>query len=103
MTKTQEQVIRFVEACEKYGFTWESTKHVVRIMKRLPPCNKDAFTEADMMAPSVLSLVPLKGGSVWGTDGGSIGGWSALQSGNFVMNKSGEGSRFTTALSRYKK
>jgi hypothetical protein len=54
-----------------------------------------------MFAEGVLSISGLKGGSVWGTDGGSVGGAVALQTGRFQLNKSGNnGKRFMVELSK---
>jgi hypothetical protein len=98
MSIAKQQAENFVNACKKYGFNFEAKVSVVTITKSFTPGDKEAFTELDMINSNVLALVPLKGGSVWGTDGGSIGGYSALKSGQFRMNKSGDGSRFMAAL-----
>jgi hypothetical protein len=66
----QAQVKTIIETAAKYKFNIVATSDTII---------------------SVLDLAPLKGGSVWGTDGGSIGGAVALQNGQFVMNKSGSG------------
>jgi hypothetical protein len=95
-----QQAQEFVKACKANGFSWEArSDSVITIRAAFLPGSKDDFVRCDMFAGSVLSHAPLKGGSVWGTDGGSVGGFSALQSGQFVMNKSGEsGKRFMAAL-----
>ena len=99
MNKTQDQVARFISECHNNGFTWSiACGSVVRISKIFTPGDKDTFTACDMLAGSVLAFAPLKGGSVWGTDGGSVGGHVALTRGEFVMNKSGDGKRFIAVL-----
>ena len=104
MSKAKEQAKAFADAAAQYGFSWEARGSVVTISATFAPGDKEAFTRLDMMAGSVLALAPLKGGSVWGTDGGSVGGYSALTHGKFVMNKSGEnGKNFTNALIAMKK
>jgi len=101
MNKTQEQVARFISECKLEGFSWSVVcGSVVRITKTFTPGDKDAFTACDMMASSVLAFAPLKGGSVWGTDGGSVGGHAGLTNGEFVLNKSGDGKRFISALKK---
>lgn len=100
-TKTQQQVQEFVVACKEHGFSWETRGSIVTISRKFAIGDKDAFVDCDMFAGSVLSLAPLKGGSVWGTDGGSVGGLHALNSGLFRMNKSGNGKRFIAALAKY--
>jgi hypothetical protein len=52
------------------------------------------------MAHDILDMAPLKGGSVWGTDGGSIGGHVGMKNGQYVLNKSGTGKRFTAAVQK---
>jgi len=99
--KANEQVKKFIEECKKYGFTWEICGNsVLRIRKKFVNNDKEAFTFCDMFGPSCLDLAPLKGGSIWGTDGGSIGGYSGLKNGEYVLNKSGSGSRFMKELSK---
>lgn len=100
----QSQALAFDAMCKAHGFLYSLSDTRVRIEKAFTPGDMDAFTACDMFAGDVLALVPLKGGSVWGTDGGSVGGYSALKSGQFVMNKSGEGGkRFINALRTWNK
>jgi len=100
MNTIQSNVSSFIAACKANGFTFDASRDsVIRIERRIAIGDKAAFCDCDMSASDILSLVPMKGGSVWGTDGGSIGGHAALMSGRFVMNKSGESAkRFMTAL-----
>lgn len=99
MNKTQAEVATFVAACTNHGFDYEVSNGIVRISKRFTPGDLDAFAECDAVASCILDLAPLRGGSVWGTDGGSVGGHAAVKSGFFRMNKSGSGARFLAALS----
>jgi hypothetical protein len=100
--KASEQVKQFLAACKEYGFSWETCgNNVLRIRKKFTPNDKEAFTFCDMFGPSCLALVPLKGGSVWGTDGGSVGGYSGLRSGEYILNKSGTAARFMKELTGY--
>jgi hypothetical protein len=99
VSKAKEQAQKFVEQALAHGFrVVVANDNVVRIVRSFNPGDKEAFTHCDMVAGSVLDLAPLRGGSVWGTDGGSVGGMSALNSGMFVMNKSGEAKSFMKAL-----
>jgi hypothetical protein len=98
-TKAQEQALEFAVACKQHGFSYEiNLGGSVRIFKEFTPGDKQAYSECDMMAGHVLGLAPLKGGSIWGTDGGSVGGYIGLQKGLFTMNKTGTGDRFLKAL-----
>lgn len=102
MNSIQAQVKTFLEITAKYNFTVTvSSDSVLRISKNFTPNDCETFTKCDMIAADVLNLAPLKGGSIWGTDGGSIGGAIAIKTGNFVMNKSGSGGvRFMRELSK---
>lgn len=80
---------KFVAECRKYGWTFESKPSIVRVSKRFTPGSNEEFTQCESEANYLLSLVPLKGGSIWGTDGASIGGYSGLIRGEFVLAKSG--------------
>jgi hypothetical protein len=97
---TQQSVTSFLNVCEAHGFTWYVRGTVVTIMKRFAAGSKEEYTYADMFAGDILSIVPGKGGSVWGTDGGSIGGAIGLRNGEYVLNKSGVGKLFIKALSK---
>lgn len=99
MSKAKVQAQEFVNKALEHGFrVVVASDSVVRITKSFAPNDADAFVQCDMFAGSVLAYAPLRGGSVWGTDGGSVGGMVALKSGEFVMNKSGSGSLFMKAL-----
>jgi hypothetical protein len=57
---------------------------ILTITKKLARCNMEEFTKADMEYYSILGKLPTTSpGSMWGTDGGGVGGMSALNSGCF--------------------
>lgn len=63
--------------------------------------DKESFVRADMEYYSILGLLPTTSpGSMWGTDGGGIGALSAMNSGMFVMNKSGGSKRVLKVLEK---
>lgn len=95
-----EQAQAFVAACREHGFTWSASASVVRISKEFTPGDGYAFADCDMVAGDILALAPLKGGSVWGTDGGSVGGHVGLTHGRYELKKSGTGARFLAALNK---
>lgn len=99
-TKALLEAQKFAALAKLHGFKWEVRNSVVTITRAFSPGDKDAFTDCDIVASAVLANAPLKGGSVWGTDGGSVGGHVGLTTGRFVMHKSGDGVRFLTALSK---
>lgn len=57
-----------------------------------------AYMGAENDANALIALVPARGGSVWGTDGASVGGYAGLREGRMVLNVSGAAKRFTAAL-----
>lgn len=63
--------------------------------------DKESFVRADMEYYSILGLLPTTSpGSMWGTDGGGVGALSAMNSGTFVMNKSGGSKRVLKVLEK---
>lgn len=96
----QEAARRFVEECRSAGWSWSAKDRIVTIRKSFPEGNSDEFVKCDNEAHHILRGVPLRGGSVWGTDGGSVGGYSAMVNGCYVLNKSGSGKAFLAALER---
>ena len=63
---------------------------IVSITKYFTPGDTNAFVDCDMMAGGYLAELPqTQPGSTWGTDGGGIGGYSAIKNGCFRLNRSG--------------
>jgi hypothetical protein len=59
------------------------------------------FRNCDMSYYSVLGNLPRTSpGSDFGTDGGSVGGLSAIRSGHFTMNRTGGSVRVLNALKK---
>lgn len=101
MNKSQQQAEKFLQTANSYGWQVErASGNIVTITKQFPARDLAKLVECDMEYFHILSLAPLKGGSIWGTDCGGIGALSALKSGVFRMNKSGNGSRFLSALEK---
>jgi hypothetical protein len=90
------------ESASKYGFTLEVRGGVLTVHSTFKGGDVSAwFRDCDMTYYSVLGLLPrTEPGSDWGTDGGSIGGMCAMQSGHFKMNRSGGSKRVLTALAK---
>lgn len=93
---------KFLSEMDRMGWVVEKySNQAITITKRFTPGDLKAFAICDSEAYSLLTLVPLKGGSVWGTDGGSIGGHVAVTTGKYVLNKTGtRGVRFMQTLSK---
>jgi hypothetical protein len=90
------------EAAAKHGFTLEVRGGILTVHSRFQGGDVNAwFRDCDMTYGCVTGLLPsVEPGSEWGTDGGSVGGMSAINSGHFKMNKSGGSKRVLTALAK---
>jgi len=61
----------------------------------------EEFGQAESLANSILhSINQTQPGSVWGTDGASIGGMVAIQTGNFRLCRSGLSLRVLSAITK---
>ena len=84
---------------KELGWTLEVRGSILTIKKQIS--GREQFVTADMEYYSILGLLPsTSAGSVWGTDGGGIGAISAMNTGVFVMNKSGGSKRVLNALTK---
>lgn len=105
MTKTKINAKEAAEAIKKtaddHGFEIEIRGGVLTITKHFTPGSNDGFVECDMFYYSVLGCLPRTSpGSDWGTDGGGIGGLSAIKNGVFTMNRSGGSKQVLKALAK---
>jgi len=88
MNKSRVLAEALVDKAHLYGWNVAVRRNtILEITKRIS--GLDEFTTADMEYGSILDSVPSGCGSTWGTDGGGIGGMTALNTGLFVMKKSG--------------
>ena len=73
----------------------------VTIQKAIAPNCNESFSAADWQYHAILSILPqTRPGSIWGTDGGSVGGYSAMRHGVFFMNMTGVDVRVLRALDK---
>lgn len=101
LTKSEVVAQSILDAANKYGWRVEVRGDILSIKKSIKPNDNESFCIADSEYWSILSLLPsTSAGSTWGTDGGSIGGLSAMNSGTFKMNKSGGSVRVLKALAK---
>jgi len=92
---------RIVEVAAENGFTVSIRNGIFVIRQNFKPSDIEAFVKCDALAYDVLSLLPrTRGGSDWGTDGGSVGGHIALSTGVFSMNRSGGSPKVLDALAK---
>jgi hypothetical protein len=103
LTKAQETATAIIEAAQQYNFKLEVRGGILTIHSWCDENENrnDWFRNCDMTAFSVLTLLKrTEPGSDWGTDGGSIGGLTAINGGHFVMNRSGGSKRILAALEK---
>jgi hypothetical protein len=99
-TKSACVAQEFVDACRNNDWKIDLNCGIVQIRKQFAPGDSSAYAECDGQAFHLLAMVPLRGGSVWGTDGGSVGGAVGLRNGFYELKKSGSGSRFIKAVAK---
>jgi len=95
--KTVKAARGFVAAARVYGWTITTRDNVVTITKHFTPNSREEFVRLDGEYYGILSLVKARGGSMWGTDGSGVGGYSAMLHGVFTMNVSGVSPAFISA------
>jgi len=88
----------FAAAVKSAGWGYAVRDGIVTIRKHFAPGDQAAFVRLDGEYYGLLSMVPARGGSIWGTDGSGVGGYSAVLHGEFVMNVSGVSKGFAAAL-----
>lgn len=88
----------FVAAARKAGWIVTVKESIVTISKHFAANDRAAFVACDSEYYGILTMVPARGGSIWGTDGGSVGGYSAMLHGFFTMHQSGVGKRVAAAI-----
>lgn len=98
-----EAAKKFVSEAKAGGWSVYASAASVTITKSFTPGDKLAYSDADSDAYGILGLAPLKGGSVWGTDGGSVGGAVGLDGGYYRLSKSGTGKRFLAVVAKLTK
>jgi len=83
------------------GYHVRAAGCVVTISRNFTPGDMSAFTDCDMVGPSFLDRLPTTSpGSTWGTDGGSVGGYSAVKHGCYTLNRSGISKRVVSQLAK---
>ncbi|MGW8177547.1 MAG: hypothetical protein ACWGQW_01960 [bacterium] len=100
LSKSAATALKIKETATRLGWKVMVRGSVLTIVKYFPAGNNDKLVECDMEYYDILGLLPGSGGSVWGTDCGGIGAYSALKSGVFRMNKSGGQKRVLQALAK---
>lgn len=90
-----------INKANEYGFSVTVRGASLVVNKRFTPNDKDAYTRAESEANDILDMVPMTSpGSIWGTDGASIGGHVGLTNGYMTLNKSGCSKRVLNAIAK---
>jgi hypothetical protein len=97
-TSTKTAAANFAAAARNAGWKISTRDNVVTITKHFTPNSRDEFVKLDGEYYGILSMVKARGGSMWGTDGSGVGGYSAMLHGVFTMNISGVSPAFIAAL-----
>ena len=98
MNATKTAATKFAAAARDAGWTITSRENIVTITKHFTAGSREEFVKLDGEYYGILSLVKAQGGSMWGTDGSGVGGYSAMLHGCFTMNISGVSQSFISAL-----
>lgn len=101
MSQSQIAVKAFFEACAKVRASYQVRGCVVTVAIYFTPGDGHAYGCAENDAGALIGLIPARGGSIWGTDGASVGGFVGLREGRMVLNVSGVAKRFTAALVKH--
>lgn len=97
-TKTMTAAREFVNAARSNGWQISSRENVVTIRKGFTAGSRDEFVQLDGEYYGILSILKARGGSMWGTDGSGVGGYSAMLHGVFTMNVSGVSDKMIAAI-----
>lgn len=97
-SKTARIAAEFVNAATAAGWKVSVRGNVVSIFKGFDCGSREQFVALDGEYYGILSMVPARGGSMWGTDGSGVGGYSAMLHGLFTMNVSGVSERMAAAI-----
>ena len=101
LSKSAETAQAIMSLASKWGWSVTVRGNILTITKQFTAGSNQEFAQCDMEYGSILELLPrTNAGSDWGTDGGGIGAISAINSGRFVMNRSGGSVRVLRALEK---
>lgn len=97
----KELATKIKETCIRLNWSYEVRGSILTITKKIKVGDKTDFSKADGEYYDILGILPTTSpGSIWGTDGSGIGAISAMNTGSFVMNKSGGSVRVLNALKK---
>lgn len=97
-TAAAEIARTFVAQAREYGFSIRLRGSIVTIAAQFTPGDGRAYAGFDMGSGCLYGLP--KTGSIWGTDGASIGGAIGCDRGEFEMHASGVRARVIAAIAK---
>lgn len=96
-----EVATKMLELAKASACRIEVRGSILTVTKTFTPGSKSEYSAAESDVGSIIySLPSTSAGSVWGTDGGSVGGHVGLTGGYMKLNKSGGSKRVLAALSK---
>lgn len=95
-TFTPEDLIKH---CKERNITIASASgSKIKLIKHFTPGDNEQYVIAETDVSIIYDIPSTGSGSVWGTDGGSVGGAIGLQNGQMVLNKSNCNKHFIKKL-----
>ena len=92
MTIEKITPLEFLEYCYKRNIRIERIENtILTIAKTFQPGSAKEYTNAESDCSIIYSVPTTEAGSIWGTDGLSIGGMVGMRDGYMRLNKSGCG------------
>ena len=86
---------------DAHGVQLEVRGSILTASKQFEAGSNQGFTEAESVVSSVIYMLPTtSAGSVWGSDGASVGGFIGLQNGSMKLNVSGGSKLVLNALKK---
>lgn len=93
----------FKSKLEKYGVRIITIDHragYLKLQKTFPAGDRDAYAQAEGEVGIIYETPSVGSGSVWGTDGGSVGGMVGLNHGFMELNKSNVSKQWLAKLAK---
>lgn len=84
----------FLKICKENNVKIERLHPVLTLTKEFTPGDSAGYSEAESSVSILYSVPCTESGSIWGTDGLSIGGMVGLKNGLMRLNRSGVSKRF---------
>ena len=93
----------FVDYCKRNGVEIariQKNGGLITLTKAFQPGDKVAFGDAESDVSVIYEIPTTAPGSIWGTDGASVGGYSAVQNGLMKLSRSGCSKRWLAQVAK---